>query len=269
MSKAGLLKKPRHEGTYIDDRIATSQADWARNAAHERYIEVPLSQLALPLKLQDHAVFESFWPAGNDALVSYLNELADSGIGPGCWIWGAAATGKTHLLQAVCEKQNDHAVYAPLGHLADAGPGILEGLSSRQFVCLDDVHLVAGDADWELALFNLYNLVADAGGILVAAAIAAPRECRFGLADLASRFGLLPAFHLTALGEADRIKALQLRARHRGLDLPDDTTNFLLNRSKRDMASLYALLDQLDTAALEAKRRLTIPFVKETLGLNQ
>jgi DnaA family protein len=128
------------------------------------------------------------------------------------------------------------------------------------------VHLVAGDADWDLALFNLYNLVADADGILVAAAIAAPREVRFGLADLASRFSLLPAFHLTALDELDRIKALQLRARHRGLDLPDDTANFLLNRSKRDMASLYALLDQLDTAALAAKRRLTIPFVKETLN---
>jgi len=77
---------------------------------------------------------------------------------------------------------------------------------------------------------------------------------------------LLPAFHLTALDEADRIKALRLRARHRGLDLPDDTASFLLNRSKRDMASLYALLDQLDSAALAAKRRLTIPFVKETLS---
>ena len=224
-----------------------------------------MSQLALPLQLQDHAVFESFWPAGNDALISYLNELTETGNGPGCWVWGAPATGKTHLLQAVCEKQGDRAAYIPLALLADAGPGILDGLSSRQFVCLDDVHLVAGDADWDLALFNLFNLVADSEGILVAAAVAAPREVHFGLADLASRFSLLPAFHLTALDEVDRIKALQLRARHRGLDLPDDTANFLLNRSKRDMASLYALLDQLDTAALAAKRRLTIPFVKETL----
>ncbi len=225
-----------------------------------------MSQLALPLKLSDFAVFENFWPAGNDALVAYLNELAASGDGPGCWVWGATATGKTHLLQAVCERPGDRAVYVPLALLASAGPGILDGLSSRQFVCLDDVHVAAGDAGWELALFNLYNQVAEAGGIVVATAIAAPRECRFDLADLASRFSMLPAFHLTALDESDRIKALQLRARQRGLDLPDDTANFLLNRSKRDMATLYALLDRLDTAALEAKRRLTIPFVKATLG---
>jgi len=65
------------------------------------------------------------------------------------------------------------------------------------------------------------------------------------------------------------MRALQLRARHRGLDLPDETAGFLLNRSRRDMASLYALLDRLDTAALEAKRRLTIQFVRETLGAGQ
>ena len=59
--------------------------------------------------------------------------------------------------------------------------------------------------------------------------------------------------------------ALQLRARHRGLDLPADTARFMLNRSRRDMASLYQLLDKLDLEALRAKRRLTIPFVSEVL----
>ncbi len=224
-----------------------------------------MSQLALPLKLQDHAVFESFWSAGNDTLLSFLAGLVENGDGPGCWIWGAAATGKTHLLQAVCEKSHDSAVYIPLTQFMKSGPGILEGLGSRRFVCLDDVHTVARNAEWELALFELYNQVTDASGALLATAAATPRECRFELADLASRFSMLPAFHLATLDETNRVKALQLRARFRGLDLPDDTAKFLLNRSKRDMASLYALLDQLDSAALEAQRRLTIPFVKDTL----
>jgi type VI secretion system protein ImpK len=33
-----------------------------------------------------------------------LRELAAGGGDRGCWIWGAASTGKTHLLQAVCEQ---------------------------------------------------------------------------------------------------------------------------------------------------------------------
>ena len=56
-----------------------------------------------------------------------------------------------------------------------------------------------------------------------------------------------------------------LQAFRTGLDLPDDTARFLLKRSRRDMASLYALLDKLDVAALRAKRRLTIPFVKNVI----
>jgi DnaA family protein len=39
----------------------------------------------------------------------------------------------------------------------------------------------------------------------------------------------------------------------------------MLNRSRRDMASLYRLLDRLDAAALQAKRRLTVPFVRGVL----
>jgi len=34
----------------------------------------------------------------------------------------------------------------------------------------------------------------------------------------------------------------------------------------RDMASLYDWLDLLDIASLAAKRRLTVPFVREVLA---
>jgi DnaA family protein len=49
--------------------------------------------------------------------------------------------------------------------------------------------------------------------------------------------------------------------------LPDDTAQFLLSRSRRDMASLYGVLDRLDDEALRAQRRLTIPFVKGVLDI--
>jgi DnaA family protein len=75
----------------------------------------------------------------------------------------------------------------------------------------------------------------------------------------------LPVFRVHTLGDAERVEALQLRARHRGLDLPDDAAHYLLRRSRRDMASLYDLLDKLDLEALRAKRRLTVPFVREVM----
>lgn len=228
-----------------------------------------MSQLALPLKLQDHAVFESFLPTGNESLFAFLLDASVTGSGPGGWLRGQESTGKTHLLQAVCERVSDNSQYLPIASFVDSGPGILEGLASRRFVCLDDVDAVAGDEAWEIGLFGLSNAVTDAGGVLLCSAKAAPRNCGFALADLVSRLSRLPLFKLQALPESQRIEALQLRARHRGLELPKDAANYLLVRSSRDMTSLYQLLDRLDAEALIAKRRITIPFIREVMGFGR
>ena len=230
-----------------------------------------MSQLVLPLLLADHAVFASFYERGNESLVATLQELAGGVVGPdghGCWLWGAVSTGKTHLLQAVCDRAGDRSVYIPLSAFAESGPAILEGLASRELVCLDDIETVTGKADWEAALFDLCNQLFDAGGQLIVAASMAPRESPIGLADLASRLSRLPVFHVHALDDEQRVAALQLRAAHRGLDLPDETARYLLKRSRRDMASLYELLDKLDLEALRAQRRLTVPFVRDVLKLS-
>lgn len=228
-----------------------------------------MSQLALPLKLQDHAVFDSFLATGNEALVAFLADSCANPTGPGAWLRGVHSTGKTHLLQAVCERARDRAQFLPIGSFVDVGPDILEGLSSRQFVCLDDVDKVSGRDDWELGLFGLFNALSETGGLLLCSASAAPRDCGFLLPDLVSRFSRLPLFKISPLEDSKRIEALQLRARHRGLDLPGDAAKYLLHRSSRDMASLYGLLDKLDSESLIAQRRLTIPFVREVLALSQ
>jgi DnaA family protein len=223
-----------------------------------------MGQMALPLKLADHATFSSFVDRGNEEVTAVL-----AGIGRGAagnaYVWGAPATGKSHLLQAVCASVGDTSVYVPLRELAAAGPAAIEGLDSREVVCIDDLHAVAGDEDWELGLFNLYNDIAVASGRVVIAADTAPRECPIRLPDLASRLSQLPAFRLESLDDTGRAEALKLRADLRGLELPDETARYLLTHSRRDMASLYAVLDLLDSEALRAKRRLTVPFVSEVL----
>lgn len=229
-----------------------------------------MSQLVLPIRLADHAVFASFYAEGNEPLLATLVDIAaedPDGARHGCWLWGGESTGKTHLLQAICDRAGDRSVYVPLSELASAGPAILDGLASRALVCIDDIDTIAGNSEWETALFALCNEILDAGGQLIVAATTAPRECPIDLADLSSRLSRLPVFQVRSLGDQQRIAALQLRARHRGLELPGDTARYLLKRSRRDMASLYRLLDKLDIEALRAQRRLTIPFVRDVLQL--
>ena len=57
----------------------------------------------------------------------------------------------------------------------------------------------------------------------------------------------------------------RVRAQERGFELPDETGRYLMSRYPRDLSSLFAVLDRLDQASLQAQRRLTVPFVKQVL----
>ncbi|MGB6450834.1 MAG: hypothetical protein WBE92_08790, partial [Steroidobacteraceae bacterium] len=89
---------------------------------------------------------------------------------------------------------------------------------------------------------------------------------RWALGDLGSRWAASAVFQLRGLEESERTRALQLRARARGLELPDDTARWLQRRFPRDMGTLYDLLDTLDEAALIERRRLTVPFIRSVLS---
>jgi DnaA family protein len=226
-----------------------------------------MDQLPLGLRLADRAVFDSFWPAGNEQLLTQLKAVARGDAAGVTWLAGARASGKSHLLQASCALAPvaRRCGYFPLGQLAALGPAALEGLPRLDLVCLDDVHLAAGDADWERALFGLHRELEDSGGALIAAATEAPGLIPWGLADLGSRFTAAAIYLVRPLEEAAQREALMLRAKVRGFELPEDVARWLQQRYPRDMATLYQLLDTLDSAALVAQRRLTLPFIRSVL----
>lgn len=225
------------------------------------------TQLPLGIRLRDSSVFESFFAGRNQPLIDALLSLRE-GEPPRCvWLHGADGAGKSHLLQAVCAhagRRNLTAAYLPLG-AADITPDLLAGCGQVAHVCLDDVHLVAGNRDWERALFSLYQEIEEYRGRLWASGAAAPAALPFGLRDLASRLSGGLVLTLQPLTDEEQIEALKLRAGLRGFELPDETAHYLLRRLPRDMGSLCELLDELDQASLAAQRKLTVRFVSEVL----
>jgi DnaA family protein len=212
-------------------------------------------------------VFASFLPAHNLEALQHLQQLA-RGAGRGLtWLCGPEGAGKTHLLQATCAAASEHmrAGYVPLAQVAALGVGVLEGLPQMQCLCLDDLDEVTGQIEWERSLFGLLQEIEDGGGRLLLAARAPPAFLEWALADLGSRCAAGAVFQLRLLDEPERHAALQLRARLRGLELPDETWHWLRKRFPRDMRTLYELLDTLDEAALAAQRRLTVPFIRDVL----
>lgn len=225
-------------------------------------------QLTLGVSLQDSARFDNYLPGPNREVVAQLQSVLTATTPVQLYCWGAAGLGKTHLLQAICNASSGaghSAVYIPLDQSTDLHPAILDGLDEQRVVCLDDLDRVAGQADWEEALFHCYNAVRQRGGSLVVSADAAPSRLSLKLADLRSRLESGLIYNLQALDDEQRLQALQLRARSRGFELPEDTGQYLIRRVPRDMVALFRLLDKLDRASLSAQRRLTIPFVKTIL----
>jgi DnaA family protein len=227
-----------------------------------------MQQLPLGVRLADRAVFASFLPARNGEAVTHAERVATAQVAGVTWICGPASAGKTHLLQAVCAQASEsrRCGYFPLAQLAELGVGVLEGLPQLQCVCLDDLEAVAGRLEWEKALFGLLRELEESGGALVMAARPPPALIGWALPDLGSRCAAAAVLQLRALDEEEQQQALQLRARLRGFELPEETCRWLQRRFPRDMRRLYELLDTLDEAALAAQRRLTVPFIREVLA---
>jgi DnaA-homolog protein len=226
-------------------------------------------QLPLGVGLPDREVFASFLPARNSEALEHSRRVAGGDVVGSTWICGPPAAGKTHLLQAICSQVavSHRAGYVPLAELASLGVGVLEGLPQLQCVCLDDLEAVVGRLEWEKAIFGLLRELEECGGTLVMAARPPPALLAWALPDLGSRCTAAAVLQLRALDEAEQQQALQLRARLRGFELPEETSRWLQRRFPRDMRRLYELLDTLDEAALAAQRRLTVPFIREVLGL--
>lgn len=219
-------------------------------------------QYPLQIKLNAAATFENYLAAGNENIVSILRSMTE----PYLYLWSTNTTGKTHLLQALCHSQlAGEAIYLPLRELVEYPPTVLEGLEQFSMVCLDDVQMIVGRAEWELSLFNLFNRLREQARRLCITSNVPPQQLGVKLADLVSRLTWGPVFQLQALSDDDKIKALQLHAKHRGFQLPDEVARYLLNHYPRGLHHLFALLDKLDDASLQAQRRLTIPFVKQWL----
>lgn len=229
-------------------------------------------QLALDLRLHEQFSFESFFAAPDSIVVPSLRQIAHNATEAEHQIFlhGVSASGKTHLLHALC-----HAVYAaqrtsvylPLAEFAatEHPAAILEGLHRLSVVALDDLHCVMGQTRWEQALFSLINRTRDNGGHLIFAAQHPPDVLQCHLPDLRSRLGWGPIFRLEPPDEALVRPLLQHRAAQRGLRLSNSVLDYLLRYHNRDLVSLLDLLEQLDRATLAAKRPLTVPFVRAHL----
>lgn len=227
-------------------------------------------QLTLGINLHDYATFDNYFIGNNQQLIANLHTMAN-GRGPQyLYYWGKSGVGRTHLLQACCHAATKRKLpnfYLSLNKLDKLQPHVLDKLEAMHLVCIDDIQTIAGHNKWEEAFLDLFNRLQDERKRLIIAASAAPKNLGIKLDDLVSRLAssiLLPTIELT---DDEKIQALTMHAKNRGFILTQNIVQFLWRRWPRDMHSLFAALNKLDQASLQAKHKLTIPFVKSVLEI--
>jgi DnaA family protein len=236
-------------------------------------------QLSLPVSLPDDETFLSFYTLDNEFVSSYLQEFC-SPHGTSqktsqkalSYLFGSAGLGKSHLLYACCNEAqvNDvQSIYLDMLVLKDMPCALINEVADYGLICIDNLHAISGNSLWENAIFDLINQVIEKlhQPKLVIAANGAPNAAGYKLPDLVSRLNWGTVFQLANRSDADLGKIIQFRLDNRGIETTDESINFLLTRVDRDLGNLMMIVNELDKKSLQAKRRLTIPFMKQALGL--
>ncbi|WP_085297077.1 DnaA regulatory inactivator Hda [Cognaticolwellia mytili] len=236
-----------------------------------------VSQLTLSVQLPDDETFASFQSESNQLVVQqlqhYLEHISESAPEHNkkvhsLYLFGLMGVGKSHLLHASCvyaDTLGATSLCLSFSELTQLSVDVLEGLENIDLVCLDDIQLIAGNIEWQQAVFDLYNRMIEQNKCLIITGDQSVAELKITLPDLVSRLSWGLTEQLKPLTDKEKSFALQYRAQQRGLFISDDVASFLINRLSRDMTSLLAALEQLDQASIREQRRITIPFVKDIL----
>jgi DnaA family protein len=224
-------------------------------------------QIPLQLEPSSESRLEGFVPGPNETVLEAVRSVLaepDSQL----FLSGPEATGKTHLLNALClaaREQGMTAFYAALRSMPEGSQALLEGLEQVDLVCIDDLHRVAGNAAWEEALFHCMNRIRSSHGRLVLTSQARLSALPLLLPDLVSRLQWGLRLQLQLLEDADKICVLDRRAATLGIEMPGDVGSYLIRHSSRNLSSLLRTVEQLQQAAFTSKRRITVPLAREVL----
>ncbi|MBV8210135.1 MAG: DnaA regulatory inactivator Hda [Burkholderiaceae bacterium] len=208
---------------------------------------MPHHQLPLPLLTPPAQTLDNFVPGRNGEALAAARELA-AGSGPQfVYFWGPPGSGRTHLLTALSN--------------ACAQPG--GSVGAVRLHTADDVHAL--DEPGQARLFQLLDTVrSDSAARLVAAGDRPPARLPLR-EDVRSRLGWGLALALHPLSEEEKADALRAQLTARGVRAAADLIDYMLSHMPRDMRTLSAVLNALDSYALQHGRALTVPLLRAWL----
>ena len=221
-----------------------------------------MQQFTLDVAVDISPSLNNFLPTGNEAVQQHLRLWLNAKQRPPVpiYLWGESGTGKTHLLRALARGLTERS--EPFGHITADTQEPPSFNPAWRAVLMDDVHQY--NSVQQHAAFNWFVNSATVGCSVVATGDAAPAKLKLR-DDLRSRLGWGDIFALQALSDVAQREALRASAHTRGLQLGDEVLDYMSTRFSRDLGHLMQWLDKLDQYALQTKRAITVPLLKQML----
>jgi DnaA family protein len=223
-------------------------------------------QLTFPWNKENKSSFDSFYTTKLNKQLLFL--LKDEALKEDLLIYGAKDSGKTYLLQALCNQFNNQgksSFFLPMRQAIELSVDILDSLENIELVCIDGLESLVGNKAWEIGLFNLINRSFNSNNRLIFTSAKNIDGMNFELKDLDSRLRKIQSHELHSLADDDILSALKHIANLRSIELGSKEAQYLLTYADRNISDLVKILESLDQLSMEMKRKITIPLIKEVI----
>ena len=209
-----------------------------------------LEQLSLDLNIKQSASISDFSGPGWVSIIDVVRQM-HVGLLTQLYLYGERDTGKTHLLNAICESFRDinqSVIYLSLRELINANMDalVLSSLENTNVIALDDIDEIQGHRQWQEAVFHLINLSQEYGNTIIFASRLPVKDLNFELRDLVSRLARAPTFQLpTGSDKLDRQLILESVLRRRHWHFDQRIVDYLLKEGPHRIGAMLAILNEL------------------------
>ncbi len=206
------------------------------------------AQLSLNLDIKHDASLSDFSGPGWMSIIDAVRQLHVGLIGQ-LYLFGSPATGKSHLLSAICESfidMNKSAICLSLNELVHTDVNVLSSLENFDVIAIDDLDVLERSSQWQEALFHLINRSREGQRQLLFAANKPASELPFQLTDLLSRLSQAPTFKVPDGHQlADRQALLESILRRRGWQFDERILHHLLTEGPHRIGAMMEVLNYI------------------------
>ena len=223
-----------------------------------------MNQLGLPISLNTSMLLESL--VANKELLRLINQLFLDEKSSEVFIYGASGQGKTHILQGAVLKALDLDKNAIYIDCSEPFPEhILDFIDQVHFISFDNVHLISSKN--QEIFFDLYNQARQSQILILVSADSLPSDLEV-MKDIKTRLSLAAVYKLEELNDELIMRVIDSQMSQRNLSINSGVYEYLFKNYSRDLKLLLATLNDLDKASLQAKKAISITFVRKFLNLH-